>query len=126
MNRAPIKASLSAYVLFATNNSIIIKRVYHFLLVKNLDRREAVNLIKDITEEKCTNLTGHDIILKLTNAKKNTQDYELHIKTKIDKVSFRCLEIIVENNGYALKSNTDKGLIVISGQRRVFEETGIM
>jgi hypothetical protein len=113
-------------VLFATNNSTIIKRVYHFLVVLNLDRKEAVNLIKDITEEKCTNLTGHDIILKLTNAKKNTQDYELHIKTKIDKVSFRCLEIIVENNGYALKSNTDKGLIVISGQRRVFEETGII
>jgi hypothetical protein len=93
-------------------------------LVLNLDRKEAVSLIKEITEEKCTNLTGHDIILKPTNA--NTEDYELHIKTKIDKVSFRCLEIIVENNGYALKNDTEKGLIVVSGQRRVFEETGIM
>ena len=91
-----------------------------------MDRKEAVSLIKEITEEKCTNLTGHDIILKLTNAKNNTEDYELHIKTKIDAVSFRCLEIIVENNGYTLKNDTEKGLIVVSGQRRVFEETGIM
>jgi hypothetical protein len=41
-----------------------------------LDRKEAVNLIKKITEERCTNLTGYDIMLMLTNAKK-TEDYEL-------------------------------------------------
>lgn len=90
-----------------------------------MDRKEAVNLIKEITEEKCTNLTGHDIILMHTNSIQ-TKDYELQIKTKIDTVSFRCLETIVEHNGYALKNDPEKGLIVIFGQRRVYEETGIM
>ncbi len=97
-----------------------------------MNREEAVSLIKEITEEKCTNLTGHDIMLMLPNAKEtSSQGYELHIKTTLDKASLRCLETIVEHDGYALKTEPEKGLIVIfepSGgvTEREYEGTGYM
>jgi hypothetical protein len=94
-----------------------------------LNRQEAVSLIKEITEEKCTNLVGHDIMLMLPNADdKSSQGYSLHIKTVLDRDSLRCLEVIVAHNGYVLKNDPDKRLLVIFKPKQAieYEETGIM
>lgn len=96
-----------------------------------MNRAEAINLIKEITDEKCTNLVGHDIILILPNANDNlSQGHQLQIKTVLDSGSLRCLEVIVKHNGYALKNEPEKKLIVIyspkDSQNLSNEETGIM
>ncbi len=90
-----------------------------------MNRKDAVSLIKEITEEKCTNLTGHDIILNRPDAEE-PDNYELHIKTRVDEASLKCLEVIVEHNGYVLNNQRKKGLIVVSGKAAPFEGSGIM
>jgi hypothetical protein len=95
-----------------------------------LKREEAINLIKEITDEKCTNIVGHDIILIQPNANdKISQGYQLHIKTILDKASLRCLQVILDQDGYALKNDLEKGLIVIfkpAGSREYPDNRGIM
>jgi hypothetical protein len=88
--------------------------------------KEAITLIKEITEEKRTKLTGRDIILIPTNPK-STHDVDLNIRTKMDSQSYRCLETIVEQDGYAIKNNVDKGVVTISScdaEAVPCEETG--
>ncbi len=91
-----------------------------------MDIKEAITLIKEITEEKRTKLTDRDIILIPTNPK-STHDVVLSIRTKMDSQSYSCLETIVEQDGYAIKNNVDKGVVTISSSGAIAapcDETG--
>jgi len=93
-----------------------------------LNREEAIGLIKEITEEKCTNIVGHDIILVTPKDETDSQGYELHIKTALDKVSSQCLELLVQSRGYVLKIDPKSKFIVVYKPKvpLKLDETGIM
>jgi hypothetical protein len=94
-----------------------------------LKREEAIALIKEITEEKCTNLVGHDIILMSPNADNPLSlGYQLHIKTVLDNASYQCLELLVQMRGYVLNHDAEKQLIIIYKPKIPIklDETGIM
>lgn len=92
-----------------------------------MNRHDAISLIKEITLEKCTTLTGHDIILKQKNPQ-SIDDYELEIKTKLDHKSYSCLEAIVWHNDYGIRKEFSEGSIIIFDQvenERNQSETGL-
>ena len=88
-----------------------------------MNRESAVTLIKEITEEKCTELTGHDIVLLKNGLKENEQDYELFIKTKLKKSSINCLEMVIQDAGCSIRYGAEG--ITIFGTYNHTEETGI-
>ena len=78
-----------------------------------MNRNEATKLILEIDEE-CKDIRGSSILLmESTDSKKDSDDYQVHIKMKTDWKRLRCLETIAEQYGYIVKSEPEEWRVII-------------
>jgi hypothetical protein len=89
------------------------------MALKNLDRQEAVNFIREINQE-CESIRGTSIMLIAPHeADFPSRGFQVHFLMKADTLRLKCLELIAKEYGVEIKNDLEKWLVIVYDPIRV-------